>query len=173
MAIKLETSVSYEEIILNTQGDSVFISLEDSTFFDRFVNSFKYIIEKAEENDKSVKDIEEKYRGKEEIKDHIDMVSEISAVNVKFSTEATSIVDGIFGEGTVRMYFRNIYEKVPSFLPNADCFIEFYEKLVPAMEQLFNRNAEAWNKASKARMAKYQPQDHKKPTSRATKATKK
>lgn len=173
MAINLETSINYEEIILNKQGDSTFISVDDSTLFDRFVNGYKHIVEQAENLDKKIEDIEKKYKDQEGFKADIDRTVEISRANVEFSEDAISLVDGIFGEGTIKKYFRELYEKIPTFLPSADCFIEFFEKITPEMEKLFNRRVEAREAASKERMSKYQPQDHKKPTSRATKAVKK
>ena len=85
----------------------------------------------------------------------------MSRVNVGFSKEAVAVVDGILGEGAVKKHFRSIYEEIPEFLPDADCFIAFLEELTPIMEKLFDRKLERQQKASKDRMAKYQPQDHK------------
>ena len=93
----------------------------------------------------------------------------MSRVNVDFSKEATVIIDGIFGSDTVKKYFRNIYSEIPDFLPDTDCIIDFFEQITPVIEKLFDRKIEKQKAASKARMEKYQPQDHKKPQRKSTK----
>ncbi len=80
-----------------------------------------------------------------------------------FSEEAVRVIDSIFGEDTVKKYFRSIYNEISDFLPDADCIIDFFEQITPPMEKLFNRKAETRELLSKTRMAKYQPQDHQRP----------
>ncbi|MBD5507283.1 MAG: hypothetical protein HDR05_04300 [Lachnospiraceae bacterium] len=58
---------------------------------------------------------------------------------------------------------RDIYSKIPDFLPSSDCIIDFFEQITPPMEEIFNRKLNARDKLSKQRMDRYQPQDHKKP----------
>ncbi len=75
-------------------------------------------------------------------------------------------MDSIFGEDMVKKVFRSTYNVIPNFLPPVNLITEFFEKVTPYMEKLFNRKLETQEKAGKARMAKYQPQDHKKPARR-------
>ncbi len=49
------------------------------------------------------------------------------------------------------------------------CHVFFLEKMTPIMEDIFNRKMERREKASKTLMAKYQPQDHKKPRRKGAK----
>lgn len=164
-----EHSASLVKIELNKQGDYTAISLDDSTLFDRFVAGFKHLAQLSDEMPDKIAEIEKKYADKEDFSSAVDRTLEISKVNVSFSEEASKVVDGIFGADTLKKYFRNIYEEIPEFLPDADCILEFFEKITPEMEKLFDRKVEARTAASKARMAKYHPQDHKKPVSKATK----
>ena len=159
-----EHSVSLVKIELNKQGDYTAISLDDSTLFDRFVAGFKHLAQLSDEMPDKIAEIEKKYADKEDFSSAVDRTLEISKVNVSFSKEASKVIDGIFGADTLKKYFRNIYDEIPEFLPNADCILEFFEKITPEMEKLFGRKVEARKAESKARMAKYQPQDHKKPT---------
>lgn len=164
-----EESVKMLKIELNDAENYIVVSADDPTLFDRFAAGFKKISDLADEKPKMLEEIEKKYKGKDDFNDVMEKTISMSNVNVDFSKEAVAVVDGIFGEGTIRKYFANVYKEIPDFLPDADCILDFFEKITPTMEKAFDRKLER----RKARMAKYQPQDHKKPTSRATRATKK
>lgn len=166
MAINLVTDARYEEITLNRKGDKTYISVDDATLFDRFVNGYKHIAEQADAIPGRIREIEKKYEGKTEFQDEMQKTVELSRVNVGFSEDSVKVIDDIFGKDTVRMYFRDLYEKIPTFLPNADCFLEFLERITPEMERLFHRKMEDREKLARKRMAKYQPQDHRKPQRR-------
>lgn len=163
MGFSLVTDVGIEEIAINRHGDKIFISSGDSLLFDRFVKCFDFIIEQSKLRVAELTEIENRFSGKDDTEDEIKMAVEMSHVNVDFSTKAIQMIDGIFGEGTVRKYFRDHYEKIPSFLPGVDCFMEFIEKMSPIMEDIFGKLIMERDEASKERMAKYTPQDHKKP----------
>ena len=156
-----ESEVSLAKIELNSQGDYVMVSTDDSTLFDRFSAGYKHISELADSIPAKLEEIEKQYEGKEDFPSIMEKTVAMSRVNVGFSKEAVAVVDGILGEGAVKKHFRSIYEEIPEFLPDADCFIAFLEELTPIMEKLFDRKLERQQRASKARMAKYQPQDHK------------
>lgn len=156
-----ESEVSLAKIELNSQGDYVMVSTDDSTLFDRFSDGYKHIAELADSIPAKLEEIEKQYEGKEDFPSIMEKTVAMSRVNVGFSKEAVAVVDGILGEGTVKKHFRSIYEEIPDFLPDANCIIGFFEQITPVIEKLFNRKIERQQTASKARMAKYQPQDHK------------
>lgn len=162
-------SVNIIKMELNDFGDYVMIPADEPTFFDRFVTGYKNIIELADGIPAKIEEIEKKYEGKEDFHSSIDKITEMSAVNVNFSEEAVKIINGIFGDDVIEKYFREVYEAVHSFLPDADCIIDFFEKITPVIEKIFNQKMERQDKQRKARMAKYQPQDHKKPIKKGTK----
>lgn len=165
--IKLnDSSVKLIKIELNKYGDYVAVSADDSMLLDRFVAGYKKIVDMSEDTPRKIEEVEKRYEGKEDFSATMDKTLEISRINVGFSKEATEIVDGIFGEGTIRKYFRDIFEEIPQFLPDADCFIEFLEEITPELEKLFGRKVEERNKKSRERMAKYQPQNREKPGSK-------
>lgn len=168
MGFNLATDLSIEEITINKHGDKIFISAEDSTLFDRFVNCFDFIIKQSKSRAAELAEIEKKYVGKEDAESEIEMAVEMSRVNVEFSTEAVKMIDGVFGEGTVQKYFCDHYEKIPSFLPGIDCFMEFLDKISPIMEDVFGKMIKGREEASRARMAKYQTLDHKKSQRKGT-----
>lgn len=161
MGFNFATNLNIEEVTINQHGDKIYISADDAKMFDEFIKCFDFIIERSSASEKEISEIEKKYEGKEETKDSIKMAVEMSQVNVAFSNEAATSIDGIFGENTVKKYFRDHYEKIPSFLPSVDCFLDFFEQITPVMEQLFDRKMKDREKASKARMAKYKPVERK------------
>ena len=95
--------------------------------------------------------------------------SEKIAVRREFSEKATAIMDGVFGEGTTRKYFGDIYAVIPDFCPDLECFLDFWDSLIPVIERLSDHKVKLEKLASKQRMSKYQPQDHKKPQRKGTK----
>lgn len=149
---------------LNDPGDYITVSADDSALFDRFSAGSKRIFDLVDHLPAKLEEIEKRYNGKEDLSDVMEKTLEISEVNVDFSKEVTDVVDGIFGEGTLKKYFRRIYDEIPEFLPDANCVIDFLEQIIPVMEELFNRKIERQRAASRERMAKYQPQDFKKPS---------
>ncbi len=157
------SSVNIVKMELNDFGDYVIVPSDEPTFFDRFVKGYRGIINLADGIPDKIEEIEKKYEGKEDFQSSLDMMTEMSGVNVNFSEEAVKIIDGIFGDDVIKKYFREVYEEVHGFMPDADCIIDFFEKITPIIEKIFNQKMERQDKQRKERMAKYQPQDHKKP----------
>lgn len=167
--IKIEESAKLLKIELNGSGGYIILSADDPKLFDRFAIGFNQIMDMAEEMPKRLDEIEKQYSERDDFKAVLEKTTAMSKVNVKFSEDAVEIIDGIFGVGTIKKYFAEIYKEIPDFLPDSDCIIDFLEKITPIVEKSFDRKL----KNRKARMAKYQPQDHKKPSSRTTKASNK
>lgn len=149
-----------DEITLNKHGDKIYISSDDANLWDKFSSGYKRIEELTEEMPNKLVEIEKKYpKENEEI--NTDYVVEISKARVEFCENAIAVIDDIFGEGTAKKSFRDYYDTIPDFLPDEDKFIAFFETMTPIMEDIFKKKMQRQEKASKARMAKYQPQDHK------------
>jgi len=148
-----------DEITLNKHGDKIEISADNASLFDRFANGYSTIANMADEITDRIESIEKEFAEKED-SDILKAVT-VSKVRVEFCEKAIGIIDDIFGKGTAKKSFRDGYESIPDFLPDEDMFIMFFEKMTPIMEDIFNRKMERQEKASKARMAKYVPQDHK------------
>lgn len=148
-----------DEISLNKHGDKIEISGDDAALFDKFAKGYDKIVKMSEEMPGKLEAVEKEFSEKDDISKAVAM----SRVRVDFCEKAIGIIDDIFGEETAKKSFRDYYDSIPDFLPDEDLFIAFFEKLTPIMEDIFNRKLERQKKASKQRMAKYQPQDHKKP----------
>lgn len=162
--LKVEnSSVEAIKLVLNNKNEYIMISPDDTAMFDRFATGIRQIVGMADEMPKKLDEIEKQYKGKTDHQSRIEEAIALARENVNFSREAVKIIDGIFGEGTIKKYFRNLYEEIPDFMPGSDCIIDFFEKITPPMEDIFNRKLDARDKLSKQRMNRIQPQDHKKP----------
>ncbi len=148
-----------DEIALNKHGDKIQVSADDAGLFDGFAKGYDSIVKMADEMPDKLKAAEKEFEGKED--SDIEKAVALSRVRVGFCEKAICVIDDIFGEGTAKKSFRDGYEAMPDFLPDEYMFIMFFEKMTPIMEDIFNRKLERQEKDSKARMAKYQPQDHK------------
>ena len=167
---KIESkSTNLIKVEVNNFGDYITISPDNPIFFDRFVAGYKKITDMAYAVPAKLEEITKRHEGKDDFSAIMDKAKEMSAANVEFSKEAVVIIDEIFGADTVKKYFRNVYEEIPDFLPDADCIIDFFEQMAPVIEKLFGQKIERQQADSKARMAKYKPQDHKKPQRKGTK----
>lgn len=169
MGHSIGTTLGYEEVEINTHGDKIHISPDDSAMMDNFVKCFDNIVKMSDECAAKCAEIEKRYAGKEGVDNDIANAVELSSVNVSFSNESVKAIDSIFGNGTVRTYFRDHYEKIPNFLPGMACFMDFFAQMSPVMEDIFGKTVKNINELSKARIDKYMPQDHKKPQRKGTK----
>lgn len=133
------------KIELNDEGDHIVISTGDNTFFDRFTAGFLQIADEAASLPGIYYGIKKKYgcmQGRS-----IDKIVDKAKVDAEFSEKAIKIIDNIFGKGTLKKYFRQLYEEIPDFLPDAECFADFFKKISPVMETLFNRKVGADERA--------------------------
>lgn len=146
-----------DTITLNEHGDKIEISGDNAVLFDKFANGYDKIVKMADEMPGKLEAAEKEFDDKDDIEKAVAM----SRVRVEFCENAIGIIDEIFGEGTAKKSFKDYYDSIPDFLPDEDLFIAFFEKFTPIMEDIFDRKLKRQEKASKARMAKYQPQDHK------------
>lgn len=146
--IRIENRVQLTKVYLGGGDDYITLSGNDVSIFGRFVaagEQLKEIAEKAgEKGTDAAKNIREELAEREE-----------------FSARAAEIMDGVFGEGVTKKFFADAYAVIPGFVPDVECFMDFWDSLIPVMERLSEHKIKL-EKLSKERMAKYKPQDHKK-----------
>ena len=147
--IKAENRVWLTRVTFSN-GDFIMVSGNDISIIDRFLSAGEQLESLADEMEKKDAEIDEKdYRKAIEERKH-------------FSEKATEIMDGVFGEGTTRKFFGDVYEVIPNFQPDLECFLDFWDSLIPVIERLSEHKIKLEKLASKQRMEKYQPQDHNK-----------
>lgn len=133
-------------------GEKITVSGNDISIIERFEIA-------GEELEALADDLEKKeFEGKS--------AKEKIAQRREFSEKAAEIMDNVFGKGTTRKYFGDVYEAIPDFCPDVECFMDYWDSLIPVIERLSDHKVNLEKLASRRRTGKYQPQDHKKPGSK-------
>lgn len=148
--MQIDNRVTLTKVYVGGGNDFIVVSGNDISIYDRFQLA-------GDELEALIAEMEQKEseNGDKDIKKVIE-------ARKHFSEKATEIMDGVFGEGTTRKFFGDVYAAIPNFQPDAECFIDFWDALIPVIEKLSDHKAKLEKLASKQRMAKYVPQDHKK-----------
>lgn len=146
-----ESNSGLYKIELNDMGDYIEISTADTVIFDRFVETYRQIVNAA-------KDLPRRYREIEKVRvipGHENKTVEKIRANVRFYEESAEKIDLVFGQGTLKKYFREHYEKIPDFMPRTEYFIDFFEQMAPALEKLFGRKVDERDKKAVKSMTQY------------------
>lgn len=151
--MKAENRVLLTNVTFSS-GDFITVSGNDISIIDRFLDAGEQLETLVNEMEKKESEIGEM--------DYEKAIEE----RKNFSVKATEIMDGVFGEGTTRKFFGDVYAVIPNFQPDVECFMDFWDSFIPVIERLSEHKVKLEKLASKARMAKYQTQDHKKPSTR-------
>lgn len=128
-----ESNLGLYKIELNNMGDYIEISTLDTGLFDRFVETYKQIVNTA-------KDLPRKYKEIDKvciIFGHENSIVEKIRIRVRFFEESAKKIDSIFSQDALKKYFRSLYEEIPDFMPETKCFIDFYDHMIPVLEELF------------------------------------
>lgn len=152
--MRIDNRVTLTKVYVGGGDDYIVVSGNDISIIDRFLDAGNKLEALAEEMEKKAPESEERDIGKE------------IEGRKEFSEKATSIMDGVFGEGTTRKFFGDVYDVIPNFQPDLECFLDFWDSLIPVIERLSEHKIKLEKLASKQRMAKYVPQDHKKPSAK-------
>lgn len=145
-----ENNAKLYKIELNNLGNYIDISTTDTGLFDRFVAGYRQIADMAEGLPQKYKEIKQRY-------EHpcVEKTVEIARINVGFSEAAIKTIDDIFGKGTIKKYFGKLYKEIPDFMPGTECFIDFYDQMLPILEKLFDRRIDDSEKERIRSMGQY------------------
>lgn len=129
-------------IIVNEYEDKIFINIDDTTFVTKVINLYQWFDKKSVEIEKLNSDYQEKMKNIEANKD---VAAEDLDIYKDFLKQVTDIyrdicerIDELFGEGTIKKYFRKLYEAYgDEFVPDDECIEDFIEEITPVIEQLF------------------------------------
>lgn len=146
-----ESNSGLYKIELNNMGDYIEISTADTGIFDRFVETYRQIVS-------AVKELPRRYREIEKVRaipGHENKTVEKIRVNVRFYEESAERIDLVFGQGTLKKYFREHYEKIPDFMPGTECLIDFFEEMASVLENLFGRKVDERDRKAVKSMTQY------------------
>ncbi|MCX4339996.1 MAG: hypothetical protein OSJ72_10165 [Lachnospiraceae bacterium] len=155
--MRIENRVMLTKVYVGSGNEFILLSGNDISMIDRFVAA-------GDDLEALVLDLEQKEKGIGE-KEHRKMAE----LRLEFSQKATEIMDGVLGSGSTRKFFSDVYESIPDFMPDIEAFMDFWDSLIPVIEKLSDHKVKLEKLASRRRMERYQPQDHKKPQRKGTK----
>lgn len=147
--MRIDNRVQLTKVYVGCGDDFIVISGNDISVFDRFRAAGDKLETLVAEMEKKESEIDEN--------DYQKQINERRS----FSEKAAEIMDNVFGDGTTRKFFGDVYAVIPDFQPDLECFLDFWDSLIPVMERMSEHKIKLEKLASKQRMAKYQPQDHK------------
>ena len=154
--LRIENRVQLTKVYVGGGDDFIVVSGNDISIVDRFIAAGNRIISLADEMDKKIGS----ESGQEQENDFA-KISESIKIRKEFSEEATKEMDGVFGKGATHKFFSDVYAVIPGFMPDVECFMDFFDSLIPVIERMSEHKIKLEKLASQKRMAKYQPQDHK------------
>lgn len=136
---ELQVDNGLRRIKVNVDGDYIEVSVNDSTFFDRFADLLVWIGDK----EKELEQYGETHKA-DDLKD-MEIVQELVRKRTETYQECCRRLDMLFGEGCCRKVFGNI-------VPDDLLIMDFLEQLTPVIEELGReRNKKLSGKYSRGR----------------------
>lgn len=154
---RIENRVQLTKVYLGSGDDYIVLSGNDISIFDKFLAAGDNIISLSNAMEESIKEIKNKVT---ESDDQFSEASEIIGERKKFSEEAANIMDSVLGKDATKKFFGDVYKEIPDFLPDVECFLDFFDSLVPVIEKLSGHKEKLEKLANRQRMGKYKPQDY-------------
>lgn len=153
-AIGKKVSEQLQKVELNEYGDYIYINIGDATLLKKYNELIDWLDKQGDELAKTAAQMEEKYTGRPMVskdKDgNVDVDTEQFAIFVRIKNDLYSgcvkKIDELFGEGTMRKYFRPLYEANPDFIPDEDCIMDFLEEISPVLEAIYKERTASINK---------------------------
>lgn len=147
--MRIDNRVQITKVLLGGGDEYIMLSGNDISLIDRFVTAGDDLEALAEDLAKKEEEIGEK--------DH----KENAALRLEFSEKATEIMDSVLGSGATKKFFGDVFNIIPDFCPDVEAFMDFWDSLIPVIEKLSDHKVRLKELASRERMKKYQPQDHR------------
>lgn len=143
-----------QKVYVNEYDDFILINPGDHSFFSKFAEFLSWIDEEGAELNRIAEEAGKKYQGREMISEDEDGNTEIDTeqflelaeVRLSACKKCNDRVDALFGQDTLKKYFRVSYEVNPDFVPDLDCIFDFIEEITPALEQIYNQRADRISK---------------------------
>ena len=129
------------KVFLNSNDDYIYINVKDATIFDRFALLLQWLEEKEvslKDQEKNSKDYIVRDENGDVVDVDVDEFIKCSSLRTETCKEVVERIDGIFGENTLRKYFRKFYEINPGFVPDDECIYDFLDEMTPILNELFS-----------------------------------
>lgn len=153
-SIGKKISEQLKKVELNEFGDYILINPGDAAFSKKFSDFIKWLNDKNEELGKVAAEMGEKYKDTPMIQQNEDGDTEIDTeqfsifvkLKVDLYEQCSEKIDALFGQGTLRKYFRAFYEINEDFVPDEDCIRDFLEEISPVLERIYDERFEKISK---------------------------
>lgn len=140
-----KSSDNLVKIYVNEYDDFIFLDKSDTTFTRKFAEFIEWMENKQKELELRGKELDEKYVGKpivsREEDENIQVDTEqfllLTGMRVDLFKECVERIDGIFGQETIRKYFRLSYEHIPDYIPDDVAICDFLEEITPVLEEIY------------------------------------
>lgn len=165
--MRVENRVTLTKVFFGKGNDFIVVSGNDASIYLKFVNARKQFLSLADDLENEELKIKEKYKADEEVSEEDE--EKLLALYREFSEKSEKIMDGVFGEGTTKKFWGDVYEVIPDFIPKVEAWMDYFDSLIPVAERLSDHSEHLEKLASMKRMSKYQPQDHRPPQRKGSK----
>lgn len=143
-----------QKVYVNEYDDFILINPGDHSFFSKFADFLAWINEEGAELDRIAEETGRKYEGREMISEDEDgntevdteQLLELTKIRLDVCRMCNDKVDALFGQDTLKKYFRVSYEVNPDFVPDVDCIFDFVNQITPALEQIYHQRADRISK---------------------------
>lgn len=168
--IRVNNRVYLTKVFFGSGDDNfIIISGNDASIYMKFVQARSKFVSLADDLDEKELAIREKYKGKEDEEISDEDMEKILGLYKNLYEESKEIMDGVFGEGTTEKFWKDVFDVIPDFVPTTEAWMDYFDSLIPVVEKMGSHSERLEKLSSMKRMAKYQPQDHKKPQRKGTK----
>jgi len=157
------------KVTVNDFGDYIMLDPADASFQTRYINLLKWVEEKQKELGKLAEEKDKQYEGRQIITQDedgnseidLEQLSDLVEIQTKFYRECEEQINALFGQDTLKKYFRVSYEVNPGFLPDEDCIADFLEEITPVLNEVYNARFERvkgrYNRNRKGKNSKVVP----------------
>ena len=121
------------------------IKTSDANVAKKFVEIAGNLDEITNSGDEKAKVFKDKYKEYEEqkfedIPDDVktEIIVDASNVRIEVLEKMIEEIDSLFGKNTIRNVFRECYELDEDFVPDEDALVDFVNKVMPVMNDLFD-----------------------------------
>ena len=127
-------------IKVNEYGDVLLLDSSDLSIFNRFHALYKRLNELADNANRDVEEVVEKYKDEEELS--VDMVHDYVSLTIRYSENVMKELNAIFGSDFTAKVFRENYELNADFVPDELVLTELVEALIPVMEKAYGERVQ-------------------------------
>lgn len=155
---RLNINANLLQISVNKYDDLLILDCSDLSVFTRFAELSQNVNIIADEADREIKKLNNKYTSQQVEDGDIDAAKEYISTNIIYIKKIMEELNNVFGAGFTDNVFRENYELNPEFVPDELAIMDLIEALTPIMENAYGerikRNKSKYSAANKGKHTK-------------------